>query len=56
MTLNRYSLTKTETASEGGLDPTAEEIGVVAKRYRNEPRYVNVERSGQSLRVASDTC
>ena len=28
-TLNRYSPAKTETASEGGLDPTAEEIGVV---------------------------
>ena len=43
--INRYSSTKTETASESGLDPTAEEIGVVGKRYRNEPTYVNVERS-----------
>ena len=54
--LNRYSPTKTETASEGGLGPTAEEMGVVDKRYRNEPTHVNVERSSQSLRVASGTC
>ena len=26
-------LTKTETASEGGLDPTVESIGVVCKPY-----------------------
>ena len=30
--------TKTETASEGGLNPTVESIGVVAKRYHRQPR------------------
>ena len=34
--INRYSPTKTETASEGGLDPTAEEIRVVYRRYHDE--------------------
>ena len=27
--INRYTLTKTETASKGGLDPTGEAAGVV---------------------------
>ena len=52
LVINRYSHTKTETASEGGLDPTAEEIGVVNQPYHNAPTYINVERPTRSLRVA----
>ena len=39
--INRRSLTKTETALEDGLDPTAEEIGVVQKTYHEAPMVVN---------------
>ena len=35
--INRYSPTKTETASEGGLDPTAEEIGIIDQFYHKTP-------------------
>ncbi len=34
-------LTKTETALEGGLDPTAEAIGVVCKTLPRAPRIIN---------------
>ena len=37
----RYSLTKTETATEGGLDPTVESIGVVSERYHEAAEAVN---------------
>ena len=33
MVIKPCSLTKTETARKGGLDPTAEAIGVVCKPY-----------------------
>ena len=49
--INGYSPTKTETASQDGLDPTAEEIGVV-RPYHNTPTYINVERLSRSLRAA----
>ncbi len=35
LVINLYYLTKTETVQEDGLDPTAEEIGVVEKRYHD---------------------
>ena len=35
--ISRHSLTKTETALEDGLDPTAEEIGMVPRRYHEPP-------------------
>ena len=34
----------------GGLDPTAEEIGVVDQPYHNASTYINVERPSRSLR------
>ena len=33
LVINRYSPTKTETTSEGGLDPTVESIGVADQGY-----------------------
>ena len=49
LVINRYSHTKTETASEGGLDPTAEEIGVVDQHYHNASTYISVARPSRSL-------
>ena len=36
--INRCSPTKTETATEGGLDPTVESIGVVQETYHERGR------------------
>ena len=41
--VNFYSRTKTETASKGGLDPTVESIGVVAKPYYERSRLSTVD-------------
>ena len=41
MVINPYSLTKTETATVGGLDPTVESIGVVSERYHEAAEAVN---------------
>ena len=38
LVINLYFHTKTETALLDGLDPTAEEIGVVGKAYRERRR------------------
>ena len=50
LVINRYSHTKTETTSEGCLDPIAQEIGVVDQPYHNASMFINVERPSQSLR------
>ena len=41
--INRYSLTKTETVLEGGLDPTGEATGVVDQHCREASTCVKVQ-------------
>ena len=48
--INRYSPTKTETASEGGLDPTGEAIGVIDQHYPKHRRMsTQRNRAGRQL-------